>query len=162
MKISPIELQVRLNTFPKSVLPKFLKISVGAATDKVPDKFICPVCKHIAFKCSKGCGLCFTYSCEHCIENSLKDKNQCPNPRCKQENPHTEYVSQAKIHPADLKDYSKINIKCSECNNIFNIEQAESHFAECMRPKFACSCGDPKIFREINDFMKHLQTECGD
>ena len=101
MKISDASLKARLARFPAFVPPQIYKLPVSSATVNVQDKFVCKVCENIAYKCSKGCGLCFTYCCEHCLTTSLKENNQCPNPQCQQDNPGQEYISAAKMHPAD-------------------------------------------------------------
>ena len=101
MKISDSSFKERLSRFPPWITPTVYKLMVGFATESVPEKFICSLCKNIAFRCNKGCAMCFTYNCESCMAAHLPVYNSCPNPKCNEENPGEEYKSAIKMHPLD-------------------------------------------------------------
>ena len=124
-----------------------LKLQFDSAVGETHTRFKCAVCSCIAFPINKGCARCFTYACQPCMTASLKQNKECPNPKCAAKHPGKDYKQSEEMHPDDQEKYEEIQLKCTDCDTIFRINDTTMHKKECLRPKWTCECCHKEVFR---------------
>lgn len=72
------------------------------------------------------------------------------------------YNSISKTHPYDLKELAKIKILCTECQTVYNYNDAVSHKQLCARPNIRCvlDCGSKQTFRSVDELEEHITQDC--
>ena len=88
------------------------------------DSVICPLCSNILIN-PFMCNNCQYVYCKKCIDEWLKNNNECPNGQCKKENP--EYKENINTNNILLR----LKFECNKCGNEFLYEEVKKHADNC-------------------------------
>ena len=161
MSLLEVTIGQLLQKFPEVDFEGMLfKLPFESAVGEVLPRFKCVVCSCIAYPVNKGCARCFTYACVSCVATALKTGKECPNPTCAVKHAGKDFKESEEMHPDDEAKYAETEIECTDCAEIFQINDTLSHKKECLRPKFTCGCGDEQEFRDKATYQEHLRKDC--